>query len=218
MTNQHPQHVRTMIEALIDDAMADATVDYPAGRDAGPRINWDIEALIDSILAAIQPDQPVAGEPVGFGSTDLRWRKKPVVIEAFQMTRERRIDNAEWPLWLHAAWNGGRGVEGTLQRVDMTASLPDDLEIVTLEGNHRVSWDDWIIRGVYGELYPCKPDIFAKTYESATPSSAPASVAIARFIAAYDKANPMRTADLHADGCDCLRCAVDLLRALSEGE
>jgi len=36
---------------------------------------------------------------------------------------------------------------------------------VTLEGIHRVNWGDWIIRGVQGELYPCKPEIFAATQE-----------------------------------------------------
>lgn len=93
------------------------------------------------------------------------YRKKPVAIEAFQMTKERRMDNTDWPEWLHQAWNENRDECGSLQRVDMTAALPDHLEIITLEGKHRVSWGDWIIRGVAGELYPCKPDIFAATYE-----------------------------------------------------
>lgn len=101
------------------------------------------------------------------------YRKKPVVIEAFQMTAERRMDNSEWPAWLGEAWNGERDAEGTLQRVDMSADLPDTLEIVTLEGKHLVTWGDYIIRGVKGELYPCKPDIFAATYEPATLPAAP---------------------------------------------
>ncbi len=95
----------------------------------------------------------------------MKYRKKPVVIEAFQMTLERRIDNSEWPEWLNRAWNGNRDESGTLQRVDMLQELPDQLEIVTLEGKHLVSWGDFIIQGVNGELYPCKPDIFHKTYE-----------------------------------------------------
>jgi hypothetical protein len=95
-----------------------------------------------------------------------QYRKKPVVIEAFQMTKERRMDNSEWPAWLNEAWYGNRDEPGTLQRVSTRRSLPDILEIVTLEGNHLVSWGDWIIRGVQGELYPCKPDIFAATYEA----------------------------------------------------
>jgi hypothetical protein len=96
-----------------------------------------------------------------------KYRKKPVVIEAFQMTKDRRMDNSEWPNWLNYAWNSDRNEPGALQRVDMSASLPDYLQIVTLEGLHLVSWDDWIIKGVQGELYPCKPDIFAATYEPA---------------------------------------------------
>lgn len=96
-----------------------------------------------------------------------QYRKKPVVIEAFQMTEARRMDNSEWPAWLGEAWNGDRDAPGTLQRVNAAARLPDALEIVTLEGNHRISWGDWIIQGVQGELYPCKPDIFEATYEPA---------------------------------------------------
>jgi hypothetical protein len=96
-----------------------------------------------------------------------KFRKKPVVIEAFQMTVERRMDNSEWPAWLHKAWNGNNDETGTLQRKDNAEELPDLLEIVTLEGNHLVSWNDWIIQGVNGEIYPCKPDIFENTYEPA---------------------------------------------------
>ena len=43
------------------------------------------------------------------------------------------------------------------------------LEIETLEGIHRAMPGDWIIRGVKGELYPCKPDIFEATYEAENP-------------------------------------------------
>lgn len=98
----------------------------------------------------------------------LQYRKKPVVIEAFQMTLKRRIDNSDWPAWLTNAWNGEPNKAGTLQRTMPYDEKPtDELEIVTLEGIHRVSWGDWIIRGVQGELYPCKPEIFAATYEPA---------------------------------------------------
>lgn len=97
-----------------------------------------------------------------------KFRKKPVEIEAFQMTEARRMDNSGWPAWLNEAWQGNRDEAGTLQRADLDAQMPDALEIVTLEGNHRVAWGDWIIRGVKGELYPCKPDIFYATYEPST--------------------------------------------------
>jgi hypothetical protein len=94
-----------------------------------------------------------------------QYRKKPVVIEAFQMTEDRRMDNSEWPEWLNAAWNTDEGTPGALFRKDMDAPMPDTFCIQTLEGIHLVSWGDWIIRGVAGELYPCKPEIFAATYE-----------------------------------------------------
>lgn len=97
-----------------------------------------------------------------------KYRKKPVVIDAFQMTKERRMDNSAWPSWLHSAWNFPDNTPGALQRVSYANSLPDVLEIVTLEGKMLIDWDDWIIQGVTGELYPCKPHIFAATYEEVT--------------------------------------------------
>lgn len=92
----------------------------------------------------------------------LKFRKKPVVIEAFQMTRERRWDNSDWPAWLGEAW----------QKEDEPGSLfciagGEQLFIRTLEGDHEITFGDFIIQGVQGELYPCKPDIFEATYEAA---------------------------------------------------
>lgn len=95
------------------------------------------------------------------------FQKLPVVIQAFQMTPERRNDNRDWPNWLHEAWQIERGCAGSLQPSDSNSDGTDPLEIVTLEGTHRVSWGDWIIQGVKGELYPCKPEIFAATYKAA---------------------------------------------------
>ena len=96
----------------------------------------------------------------------MKFRKKPVVIEAFQMTRERRTDNSDWPEWLHRAWNEEPGTPGW---VGPLVEGTDDglLEILTLEGMMLVGWDDWIIKGVKGELYPCKPGIFEATYDAA---------------------------------------------------
>ncbi|MCP5006533.1 MAG: hypothetical protein GY941_21725 [Planctomycetes bacterium] len=98
-----------------------------------------------------------------------KYRKKPVVIDAFQMTIDRRWDNSEWPEWLNRAWNTEPG-EGS---VWIDSSFPNaeghesaaELVCGTLEGVHKISWNDWIIKGVNGELYPCKPDIFDLTYE-----------------------------------------------------
>jgi len=92
-----------------------------------------------------------------------KFRKKPVVIEAFQMTKERRWDNSDWPNWLHLAWNSEPS-EGAVW-IDNDDPKRERLFCGTLEGVHIIDWDDWIIQGVKGELYPCKPDIFEMTYE-----------------------------------------------------
>lgn len=93
-----------------------------------------------------------------------KYRKKPVVIEAFQMTEARRWDNSEWPNWLNEAWQKDAG-EGSLFISKDHNPDRDRLALGTLEGVHLVAWDDWIIRGVKGELYPCKDEIFKETYE-----------------------------------------------------
>ncbi len=104
-----------------------------------------------------------------------KYRKKPIVVEAFQMTLERRWDNSEWPEWVHLAWNEEEGEVGALSPhpEDDWASdhkSAQDLACVTLEGTMRVRTGsgaepgDWIIQGVKGEIYPCKPDIFEATY------------------------------------------------------
>ena len=114
---------------------------------------------------------------------NYRFRKRPVEIEAFQMTEARRRDNCNWPEWLNRAWNEKKGEIGSVYPIlrEPDAENPlqwgspmmgiekegeDHLVIATLEGRMRVEWDDWIIRGVAGELYPCKPEIFAATYEA----------------------------------------------------
>lgn len=82
------------------------------------------------------------------------YRKKPVVIEAYQLPPA----GVEPPSSFHD-WCAAVGFDNY---------QPDreGLVIPTLEGNMRADPSDWIIRGVKGEFYPCKPDIFAKTYES----------------------------------------------------
>lgn len=84
-----------------------------------------------------------------------RYRKKPVVIEAFQWTGGP--DQTEDPVWLRAAI--GRGA------VYCQGGDEPYLTIETLEGKMKVSVGDWVIKGVKGEIYPCKPDIFKATYD-----------------------------------------------------
>lgn len=100
----------------------------------------------------------------------MKYRTKPTTIEAFQMTEARRSDNSEWPEWLHRAWNLDNDEPGAVFPRDYPMSDgKDPLCIFTLEGIHNVSWGDYIIQGLKGELYPCKPDIFEMKYEAVTP-------------------------------------------------
>lgn len=92
-----------------------------------------------------------------------KFRKKPVVVEAFQMTREHGASSGDWPPWLREAWRKDSDLPGALYSAHQGDGT---LRITTLEGNMHVDWNDWIIQGVKGELYPCKPDIFEATYEA----------------------------------------------------
>lgn len=81
-----------------------------------------------------------------------KFRKKPVVVEAMQFTGEN-IPELD-------AFTGGYELDG-----EPCVFGPVMGVIPTLEGQMSASVGDWIIRGVKGEFYPCKPDIFAATYE-----------------------------------------------------
>ena len=86
-----------------------------------------------------------------------RYRKKPVVIEALLWPSDIKF----WPEWLRDAMDKPFRAPTSFQlRGDGSYA-----QIVTLEGTMVVDPGDWIIRGVNGELYPCKPDIFEATYE-----------------------------------------------------
>ena len=79
-----------------------------------------------------------------------KYRKKPVVIEAVQWTGENIEEILDFV-----------GLDGIYDY------LRKSLEIATLEGDMKASMGDFIVKGVNGEFYPCKPDIFEKTYEVA---------------------------------------------------
>lgn len=83
-----------------------------------------------------------------------QFRKKPVVIEAIQLTHENAREVMEWCGSTQSYTKGPmRAVTGIM--------------VPTLESPHEATFGDWIIKGVKGEFYPCKPDIFAATYEAA---------------------------------------------------
>lgn len=81
-----------------------------------------------------------------------QYRKKPVVIEAFQWTGD--VSQTEDPKWIVDAIKTGK--------VIVEKNL---VQIETLEGVMEAKSGDWIIKDVKGEIYPCKPDIFEATYE-----------------------------------------------------
>jgi hypothetical protein len=95
------------------------------------------------------------------------YRKKPVVVQAFQMTQAKRLKSRLWPDWLTKAWDKPFLEIGSVSSQEGPRHGDGRLVIRTLEGLMTVDWNDWIIQGVHGELYPCKPDIFDKTYEKA---------------------------------------------------
>lgn len=85
------------------------------------------------------------------------FRKKPVVIEARQF---------------HDI-NDYIGIAGWMKEYGQTSrySTPN-MFIDTLEGKHKATSGDWIIKGVKDEFYPCKPEIFAATYDAVEPTNA----------------------------------------------
>ena len=83
-----------------------------------------------------------------------KFRKKPVVIEAMQYTLASRDECIKWA-----------GARGTAIDEDGSEYQLMNIRIPTLEGEMQCCVGSWIIKGVNGEFYPCKPDIFKATYE-----------------------------------------------------
>ena len=75
-----------------------------------------------------------------------KYKKKPIVIEAIQYTSENREEIKEFAGADFLDWKANFAID-------------------TLEGQMLISKGDWIIKGIKGEFYPCKPDIFEKTYD-----------------------------------------------------
>ena len=77
-----------------------------------------------------------------------KYRKKPVVIEAYQLTADTMVHIVRW-------------MDGKCKWIEDQIALI----IPTLEGNMQANNGDYIIKGINGEFYPCREDIFLKTYE-----------------------------------------------------
>jgi hypothetical protein len=89
----------------------------------------------------------------------MKFRKKPVVIDAMQFTTNN--EDASPTMDAIVNWvNKGKGIK------DLPAwHNGTDIFIETMEGVMTATVGDWIIKGIKGEFYPCKPDIFEATYE-----------------------------------------------------
>lgn len=81
----------------------------------------------------------------------MKYRKKPIIIEAMQWDGSFQSTNTI------AKWIG--------KNITVFNGSFQHIVITTLEGNMRAEVGDWIIRGINGEFYPCKPNIFERTYE-----------------------------------------------------
>lgn len=79
-----------------------------------------------------------------------KYRKKPITIEAIQFTKESLEDVRNWL--------GKDCIESNSKTMELL--------INTLEGTMKASENDYIIKGIKGEFYPCKPDIFEQTYDA----------------------------------------------------
>lgn len=104
--------------------------------------------------------------PSRLGKRPTRYRKKPVEIEAVRWTGE---NIAEVLAFAYADERWREGIESEDVDGPAIGHVPPlrTLDIPTLEGTMTAQAGDWIIRGVKGELYPCKPDIFEATYDEA---------------------------------------------------
>ena len=94
------------------------------------------------------------------------YRKRPVVIQAEPVSDLMGWAASTWmhmPEWVRDAYEAGTIVH----EVGTSVFAADHIVVRTLEGPMRASRGDMLIRGVKGELYPCKPDVFALTYDLA---------------------------------------------------
>ena len=94
---------------------------------------------------------------------NMRYKKRPIVIEAMQWdgTTASAVNILNWAKqdWRFNTVEYWNKIKPQDNNISITIVIP------TLEGDLHASANDWIIKGVAGEFYPCKPDIFQKTYE-----------------------------------------------------
>ena len=95
----------------------------------------------------------------------MKFRKKPVIIDAIQLKWSTWNELGDFMPGIISEENPGRMVQTYSDTCGELGADYIEITIPTLEGSHIAKHGDWIIKGVKGEFYPCKPDIFAATYE-----------------------------------------------------
>jgi hypothetical protein len=95
----------------------------------------------------------------------MRYRKKPVEIDAVQLCWKNWSEVCDFLGNIISEKNPGRNVEHYSDACGEVAGPYIEITIPTLEGDMIAKHGDYIIKGIKGELYPCKPDIFEATYE-----------------------------------------------------
>lgn len=142
----------------------------------------------------MNPNQPNSGEERG----PQKFRKKPVEIEAWQLTNESVLPILHWC------------------NADEWGDHPAELRIKTREGVMTASEGDYIVKGVKGEFYPCKPDIFEATYDDAdTPEELPHELkAVATVLAQIGRPMAAETVDKAFVELSQLRAERDASKAV----
>ena len=133
------------------------------GQDAHPHADrglcnrlgyWCDEAHLQAWVSTIQHKIAKSKEP-----KVQQYRKKRIQVEAMQLTRENAVDIGRWIY----------GHDFDRCNVIYKNTFAEAVMIYTPEGDMRADLGDWIVRGIKGEFYPVKPDVFEATYEAVTP-------------------------------------------------
>ena len=158
--------VVTLAESTAASGAVAATAVDQTTNDHGTNLRDDVDGLRDHETEEAEETEDAPGSVVG------TWRKRPITIEAAQLTGDTAHDLAVYQWIANNTLGPFEPLEVLEGRVPAPASgvaidpSNSDLLISTLEGVMRARTGWWVIRGVEGEFYPCDPSIFTTTYEA----------------------------------------------------
>ena len=130
----------------------------------------DLDVLLGELNRKRLTNNPV--KDINISNMYKKYKKKPVVIEAIQWDGKNLVDVSAF-LYNKTRKEALKEINSS----DISCKIWDDYESIiiregltidTLKGKMKADIGDYIIKGINGEFYPCKPDIFAKTYEEVT--------------------------------------------------